>query len=107
MSPEGSAEAPAGEAKANVSLMQGLVLALCRGAGAEHRVHPGHAGVQRGGGEPGEVHGGGGQLVDAGEEAHRGPDWTRVQLCGHPGAKPPPAVQHPSDRLLGHEHGPQ
>lgn len=33
------------QAEASVFLMQGLVLALCGGAGAEHRVHPGHAGV--------------------------------------------------------------
>lgn len=87
--------------------MQGLVLALCGRTGAEHRVHPGHTGVQWGGGEPGKVHGGRGELVGAGEEAHCGSDWTRVQLCGHPGAKPPPAVQHPTDCLLGHKHGPQ
>lgn len=87
--------------------MQGLVLALGRRAGAEHRVHPGHAGVQRGGGKPGPVHSGGGQPVDAGEEAHRGSDRTGVQLCRHPGAKPAPAVQHPSDSVLSHERGPQ
>lgn len=83
------------------------MLALCGGAGAEHRVHPGHTGVQRGGGEPGQVHGRGRELAGAGEEAHRGPDRAGIQLGGHPGAKPPPALQHPTDCLLGHEHGPQ
>lgn len=86
---------------------QGLVLALCGGAGAEYRVHPGHAGVQWGGGEPGQVYGRGRELAGAGEEAHRGADRTGIQLGGHPGAKPPPALQHPTDCLLGHEHGPQ
>lgn len=83
------------------------MLALCCGAGAEYRVYPGHTGVQRGGGEPGQVHCGGRELADAGEEAHRGVNWTGIQLCGHPGAKPPPALQHPTDSLLGYKHGPQ
>lgn len=88
--------------KAHIFTHQGLVLALCRGPGAEHRIHPGHTGVQRGGGEPGQVHGGGGEPADAGEETHCGVDRTGLQLSGHPGAKPPPALQHPADRLLGY-----
>jgi len=88
-------------------LHQGLMLALCGGPGAEHRVHPGHAGVQRRGGEPGQVYRRGREPAAAGQEAHRGPDWTRVQLGGHPGAESPPALQHPADRLLSHQHGPQ
>lgn len=87
--------------KAHIYAHQGLVLALCGGPGAEHRIHPGHTGVERGGGEPGQVHGRGRESADAGKETHRGLDRTGVQLCCHPGAKPPPALQHPADCLFG------
>lgn len=52
------------------------MLALCSGAGAEYRVYPGHTSVHRGGGEPGQMYGGGRELARPGEEAHRGPDWA-------------------------------
>lgn len=86
--------------------LQGFVLALCRGSGAEHRIHSGHAGVQRRGGEPGQVCcRGRTESAAPGKEAHRGSDRSRIQLCGHPGPKPPPTLQHSTDRLLCHQRG--
>ena len=105
----------------------GLLLALGRGSGAEHRVHTGFVSLLRRRRGVGRRRGLGRRwrrrrrrrwridnevcrpccYSNAREETHCGFDWTGVKLSGHPSPEPSPAVQHTTDCLLCHQYGPQ